>query len=91
MKDFPEYKSRKIVGALKIKAIEKNPKNSNSILIPANKEFNPIHVNIHFMLKNKPKVGDYYVTDNGHTYTRSAKEFIKEFGAVKKNRRRSNQ
>lgn len=86
MKNFPKYKSRKTVGALKIKAIDKNPKNTNSILIPANKEFNPIHVNNHFMLTNKPKVGDYYVyvTDDGHQYTRSSKKFIKEYGAIKK-------
>ena len=84
MKAFPEYKSRKTVGALKIKAIEKNPKSSNSILTPSNKNFGQIHVNDDFMLTNKPKVGDYYVTDDGHQDTRSAKEFVKEYAAIKK-------
>ncbi len=87
MKDFPKYKSRKTVGALKIKAINKNPKSSNSILTPANKEFNPIHVNLHFMLANKPKVGDYYVIGDGHPHTRSAKEFPKEYEVVRKKKK----
>ena len=85
MKDFPKYRSRKTVNALKIKKVEKNLKNNGALLHFTKKEFEPIIANDQFMLKHKPEVGGFYlVEEDGYPLCVSSKQFSKDFEIVKK-------
>lgn len=52
---LPQYKSHKVVGALKIAKIEGN------VLTPADPGFAPFLVEKEYLQRNTPRAGGYYV------------------------------
>ncbi len=89
---MPQYKSHKIVEALKIKEIIRIPEGGATI-VPENENFGSFTVSEEFMAKHNPSEGGYYVRysdeyeswspadafEEGYTELKEAKEEVLEF------------
>lgn len=71
---LPQYISHKVVGALKIKDIQRLPEGDQ--IIPDDEEYSPFIVSVEYSNKHNPQVGGYYVKyEDGYESYSPAKAF----------------
>ncbi len=60
-RELPQYKCHKIVGGLKIKAIDWDSTMEFATITPEEEGYEPFGVPVDYMAKHEPEVGGYYV------------------------------
>lgn len=81
---LPQFQSKKIIGAVKIKEVKKNMK-GGAIIIPEGKKLEPLNVSHKFMITHYPKAGNYYTKDDkGVVSIIDGDEFKENFTTIKK-------
>jgi hypothetical protein len=74
---LPQYRSHKVVGALKIAKIEGN------VLTPADSQFAPFLLDKEYLRKHSPEAGGYYVVySDGYKSFSPAKAFEEGYTLV---------
>jgi hypothetical protein len=65
---LPQWKSHKIVGAFRIDAIVHRADGTAELHAPADESVAPVHVSAHWLGRNEPRVGGYFVQyENDYT------------------------
>ena len=85
---LPQYKSHKVVGAIKIAEIHRNM-DSSAKITPSEKDekgeliVEPFNVDRHFMTKHQPKVGGYIVSyEDGYSSFSTEKAFEEGYDLI---------
>jgi hypothetical protein len=80
--EIGEIKKTKTEGKGKNK-VEVPIQGSGAIIVPENKEIDPVRVNNMFLAKFKPVKGDFYVIEEGqYPIIKKAKTFLEEYAEV---------
>lgn len=82
MRELPQYKSHKIVHALKIHNIDYD-ETGQAVITPAEDGYGPFGVDAEYMSKHKPRIGGYYVIyEDGYKSWSPADAFEKGYTAI---------
>lgn len=83
MRELPQYKSHKIVHALKIHNIDLDSETGAAVITPAEDGYGPFGVDAEYMEKHKPRIGGYYVVyDDGYKSWSPADAFEKGYTKI---------
>lgn len=82
MRELPQYKSHKIVHALKIHNIDYD-ETGQAVITPEEDGYGPFPVDAEYMGKHKPRIGGYYVVyEDGYKSWSPADAFEKGYTAI---------
>lgn len=83
MRELPQYKSHKIVHALKIRNIDVDLNSGAAVITPEEDGYGPFGVDAEYMGKHKPRIGGYYVVyEDGYKSWSPADAFEKGYTKI---------
>lgn len=83
MRELPQYKSHKIVHALKIHNLDLDAETGAAVITPAEDGYGPFGVDAEYMGKHKPRIGGYYVVyEDGYKSWSPADAFEKGYTKI---------